>query len=126
QMTSQLLSFSRKQAVDLQEMNLNDLIGNTQRMLRRLIGEDVELAVSPQPDLWPVKADPSQMNQVLLNLAVNARDAMPRGGQLTIETQNLELHLQFTRAHPGLAPGQYVLLAVTDTGSGMTQEVRSR
>lgn len=126
QLTRQLLAFSRKQVVHLQDLNLNDFISHTQRMLRRVIGEDVDLAVSLQPDLWTVKADPSQMNQVLLNLVVNARDAMPHGGRLTIETRNLELHAAYTRGHPGVKPGQYVLMAVTDTGGGMTEAIRNR
>jgi CheY-like chemotaxis protein len=96
------------------------------RMLQRLIGEDVELRIRPAPGLGHVRADPSQLEQVVMNLAVNARDAMPGGGRLTIETADVELDERYAREHMAVAPGPYVRLAVSDTGSGMTPEVRAR
>jgi CheY-like chemotaxis protein len=95
-------------------------------MLQRIIGEDIELKSLLQPNLWQVKVDPAQIEQVIVNLAVNARDAMPKGGRLTIETANVVLDEGYTAGHLGAQPGEYVLLAVTDTGSGMTEEVKSR
>jgi len=95
-------------------------------MLRRLIGEDIDLAVRPGPDLGHVSADPGQLEQVIVNLVVNARDAMPQGGQLTLETANIELDARYARQHPGAQPGSYVMLAVSDTGVGMDAEIQAR
>ena len=119
----QLLAFSRRQVFHPTPVNLNSVITDNQRMLRRLIGEDIELVTALDPMLGIVRVDPSQMHQVLLNLAVNARDAMPRGGRLTIASSNLDTHRE---SHlPWLPSGRYVQLTVTDNGIGMTGEVRT-
>jgi PAS domain S-box-containing protein len=125
QLTSQLLAFARRQIMEPRVLSLNDLILETERLLRRLIGEDVELTTLPAPELWPVKVDPGQIEQVLVNLAVNARDAMPSGGRLTIETQNVVLDAAYARSHASVVPGPYVLLAISDTGAGMPPEVQA-
>jgi PAS domain S-box-containing protein len=122
-LTRQLLTFARRHVSTPQILNLNDLMLDIDKLLRRLIREDIALKTSPAPDLWLVQADPGQIEQVIVNLAVNARDAMPHGGWLTIETANVVLDEKYARMHPKLAPGPYVLLAVTDTGSGMSAEV---
>jgi two-component system, cell cycle sensor histidine kinase and response regulator CckA len=124
-LTSQLLALSRKAIVEPRVLDLNEIVALSERLLRRLIGEDIILTTALAPDLRRVKADPNQMEQIVLNLAVNARDAMPRGGRLTIETHELDLRGD-TTAYPGLQPGRYVQLAVSDTGVGMTEEVKSQ
>ncbi len=123
-LASQLLVFSRRQVIQPQVLDVNEVVSNLQRMLSRLIGEDVELKTMLSPDLGLVRADPGQLEQVIVNLALNARDAMPNGGRLTIETANVQLDEASARTH-GVASGSYIMLAVTDTGSGMTAEIRS-
>lgn len=125
-LTRQLLAFSRQQVLEPKVVDLNTIVGDVDRMLRRLIGEDVELASLLRPGLQPVRVDPSQMEQVLLNLALNARDAMPQGGRLTIETSEVDLDRRYTATHPEVGTGRYVKLTVSDSGSGMTEEVKSR
>jgi PAS domain S-box-containing protein len=122
-LTRQLLTFARKQVIEARVINLKDLVLELNNLLRRLIGEDIELVVRLAPDLWPVRADPSQIEQVLVNLAVNARDAMPHGGILTIETANAELKRAETQ-HVDVVAGPYVLLAVSDTGVGIAPGVQ--
>ncbi|MBI2918671.1 MAG: GAF domain-containing protein [Chloroflexi bacterium] len=123
-LTRQLLAFSRRQAFHPRTVCLADLVANLANMLRRLIGEDIELDIPSTPDIWPVKADPGQTEQVLVNLAINARDAMPGGGKLTIETANTTLDQGYARQHANVTPGDYVVVSVTDTGTGMSAEVK--
>jgi two-component system cell cycle sensor histidine kinase/response regulator CckA len=118
-LTKQLLAFSRQQVLTPAILNLNTLASDMEKMLPRLLGEDIEVTLVLDPELGNVKADQSQIEQVIMNLAVNARDAMPMGGKLKIETASVELDQTYTRNHPGSKVGSYVLLAVTDTGSGM-------
>jgi PAS domain S-box-containing protein len=121
-LTRQLLAFSRKQVLTPKVLDLGALVMDFERMLARLIGEDIEVATRVAPDLYRIKADPGQLEQVLLNLVVNGRDAMPTGGKITIEVQNVELDNSYGKQHQAVVPGDYVLLAVTDTGSGMSAE----
>jgi two-component system cell cycle sensor histidine kinase/response regulator CckA len=125
-LTRQLLNFGRKQARSLQVVDLNMTLAGIKSMLQRLIGADVELVLRPGAGLGWVEADPAQIDQVLMNLAVNARDAMPEGGRLTIETANVELGEIYARRHIGARPGSYVMLAVSDTGCGMDREVQAQ
>jgi signal transduction histidine kinase len=118
-LTKQLLAFSRQQVLTPAVLNLNTLTADMEKMLPRLLGEDIEVSLVLDPELGNVKADVSQIEQVIMNLAVNARDAMPMGGKLNIETANVELDQAYTRSHPGCKAGSYVLLEVTDTGTGM-------
>jgi two-component system, cell cycle sensor histidine kinase and response regulator CckA len=121
-LTHQLLAFSRKQVLQPRVLNLNEIVADVQKMLSRVLGEDIELVTRLHPSLAPVKADPVQMEQVLMNLAVNARDAMPHGGTLLMETNNVQLDQVHTRRHPGSPAGPCVRLTVTDTGHGMEPE----
>jgi len=123
-LTRQLLAFSRKQVLQMRAVNVNAVVTNVETMLRRLIGEDISLSTHLDSDVALINADPGQLEQVLINLAVNARDAMPGGGALTITTDNAELSNEHGERHLGAAPGKYVMLAVTDTGSGMTRDVQ--
>jgi PAS domain S-box-containing protein len=125
-LTQQLLAFSRKQVLEPKVLDLNHVVADMEKMLQRLLGEDVELAIHLAQELGHTKADPNQLEQVIMNLAVNARDAMPRGGKLSLETDNVELDAIYARAHAGARPGSYVMLAVSDTGEGMTPEVKAR
>jgi PAS domain S-box-containing protein len=124
-LTGQLLAFSRKQVLRLKVLDLNVVLTEVARMLHRLIGDNIELRIVPAPSLGRVKADPGQMEQVILNLAVNSRDAMPQGGRLTIETSNVELDEDDSRNYEGATPGKYVMLAVSDTGDGMDLETQA-
>ncbi|HTT23031.1 MAG TPA: PAS domain S-box protein [Candidatus Sulfotelmatobacter sp.] len=124
--TRQLLAFSRKQVLSPRVINLNDIVLNLDSLLRRLIGEDIEVMTVPANDLGMVKADPGQVEQVIMNLALNSRDAMPQGGKLTLETANATLDENYAREHQPVAPGQYIMLAVSDTGHGMAPETMTR
>jgi len=123
-LTHQLLAFSRKQLLSPRVINLNAVVGDSETMIQRLIGEDIELNVSLAETLCPVKADPGQIGQVLMNLCINARDAMPDGGELRIETKNVLVDVEAARKLPALVPGDYAALVVSDKGTGMTEEVQ--
>ncbi len=126
QLTGQLLTFSRKQLVKPQIINCNTVISNMQKMLLRIIGEDVELLTVPADKLHSIQIDPGQLEQIILNLAVNARDAMPQGGKLIIETRNVLLTEKDIRLTPDFSPGNYAVLSISDTGIGMNEEVKAR
>lgn len=125
-LTRQLLAYGRKQILQPEVLNLNDLLAGMQAMLPHLLVPDVDIRVMPGPGLWQVKADARQIEQVLLNMAVNARDAMPRGGKLTLETANVTVTSESIGRHLELKPGHYVMLSITDTGAGMSEEVKRR
>ncbi len=125
-LTRQLLAFSRKQVLRPRIINLGELVSDTEKMLRRLIGEDVNLVVGSQSDLGQVKADPGQIEQVVMNLAINARDAMPGGGELSIKTSNIEVDRFYMDQHVDIKEGSYVLLVVSDDGIGIDEETRSQ
>ena len=125
-LTRQLLAFSRRQILEMRVLNLNSLLMNLDKMLHRLIGEDIELITLLADDLGRVKTDSGWVEQIIMNLAVNARDAMPNGGKLTIETANVDLDEGYARGHIAVKPGRYVMLSVSDTGVGMTPEVRQQ
>src|SRR5271168_356738 len=124
-LTRQLLAFSRKQMLAPRIVDLNIVATENLKMLTRMIGEDIDLVIVPASDLWPVRADAGQIEQVIMNLAVNARDAMPSGGKLTIETSNMALDEEYARFHAPLRPGDYVMVAISDTGAGMDAETQS-
>ncbi|HEY4716711.1 MAG TPA: PAS domain S-box protein [bacterium] len=123
---SQLLTFSRRQTIQPEVLDLNKIIDNSKKMLRKLIGENIKLETVLQPLMQMIKADPIQMEQILINLTVNARDAMSDGGRIIIETKNVILDSDFTLLYPYVVPGRYVLFSMSDTGIGMTREVRAR
>lgn len=125
-LTRQLLAFSRKQVLQPQPLDLNQVVANMHNLLQRAIGENIELISVPEPELGTVRADPGQIEQVVLNLVLNARDAMPQGGRLTIRTANMHLDDTFVQRHPEVEPGPYVMIAVRNTGIGMDAEKQSR
>src|SRR5205807_1181187 len=125
-LTRQLLAFSRQQVLAPVVLNVNDLVDDVDKMLQRLVGEDVELRLTLARDAGNVRADSGQLQQVIMNLVVNARDAMPTGGKLLIETADAELAEQYAELHQPVIPGQYVMLAVSDTGVGMDAQTRAR
>ncbi len=125
-LTRQLLAFSRKQILDPKLLNLNQLISDMDKMLRRLIGEDIQLNIHLDEDLQIIQADPGQIEQIILNLSLNARDAMPAGGILTIETRNVILDKEYAQSHIDAQAGPHVLLAISDTGCGMSKEVQEK
>jgi two-component system cell cycle sensor histidine kinase/response regulator CckA len=124
-LTHQLLAFGRRQVLQPRVLDLNEIVENMNRMLKRMIGEDIQFLTILTPGLWPVKVDPGQIEQVIMNLVVNARDAMPEGGRLTLETSNMNLDEEYARRHISVKPGPYVMMAVTDTGCGMDAVTRS-
>jgi two-component system cell cycle sensor histidine kinase/response regulator CckA len=126
ELTGQLLSFARRQVVEPRSVRLNDLVLAVEKMLRRVIREDVELKAILARELWTIRADPSQLEQVLMNLALNARDAMGGGGTLTIETRNMTVDVGYAATHPEIVPGDYVVMSVTDTGAGMDSATLAR
>src|SRR5262249_11541198 len=125
-LTRQLLTFSRQQVVQPEVLDLNQVIAGMDRMLRRLIREDVELITIPGANLGNIRADRGQLEQIVMNLVLNARDAIADGGRIAIETARAELDQAFARDHLGVTPGPYVLLSIADNGSGMDQATRSR
>lgn len=124
-LTRQLLAFSRKQILEQRILDLNTVVTEIEKMLRRIIGEDIDLATTLAPSLGRIKVDPGQLQQVILNLAINARDAMPQGGKLTIETKNLILDEAYVAEHPGAKPGEHILLEMSDTGIGMSEDIKA-
>jgi len=124
--TRQLLAFARKQTIAPKVLDLNDTIGSMLKMLRRLIGEDIDLAWLPGAKVWPVKMDPSQVDQILANLAVNARDAIADVGKVTVETKNISFDEEYCADHAGFIPGEYVLLAVSDDGGGIAPDILNK
>src|SRR5713226_7097244 len=125
-LTRQLLAFSRKQMLAPKVLDLNEVVAENLKMLTRMIGEDIDLVMVPGQEIGEVRADPGQIDQVIMNLAVNARDAMPEGGKLTIEAANVALDETFARTHAPLTAGNYIMLAISDTGVGMDNETQSR
>jgi two-component system, cell cycle sensor histidine kinase and response regulator CckA len=121
----ELLAFSRQHVLVTQVLDLNEVVAGVENMLRHLIGKDIDLVTLAAPALWQVKADAARIKQVIVNLAVNARDAMPGGGRLTIETSNVELDAASAQRHPSITPGRYVMLAVSDTGIGMDAQTQA-
>jgi CheY-like chemotaxis protein len=124
--TRQLLAFARKQTISPKILDLNKTLEGMLKLLRRLIGEDIDLDWLPAPELWPIRVDPTQIDQILANLCVNAKDALSGGGRITIETQKAVLDEAYCAEHEGATPGEYVMLAVSDNGEGMDQETRDK
>ncbi len=125
-LTRQLLTFSRKHVLEPKVLDVNAVVTDSERLLVRLLGEDIEVKTKLAADLGRVKTDPGQLEQVIVNLSINARDAMPQGGKLTIETADVELDESYCRTRPHVKPGPYVLLAVSDTGIGMDEATKSQ
>ncbi len=125
-LTRQLLAFSRRQVLEPKVLDPNAVVTDTERMLARMIGEDITVTVTLEPGLYRIKADPVQLQQVLVNLSVNARDAMPHGGRFTIATRNATLDEEYAKTHPEVTPGEYALLEVSDTGCGMSTDIKAR
>jgi CheY-like chemotaxis protein len=125
-LTAQLLAFSRRQISQPRVLDLNEVVSHSMKMLRRLIGEDIEFTTHLDPGAARIKADPTQIDQIVMNLVVNARDAMGDGGKLTIETQAATLDAEYVGRHIGVAPGEYTMLAISDTGTGMDAATKSR
>ena len=125
-LTRQLLAFSRKQVLEMRVVNLNSLLDNLTKMLNRMIGDDIEIVMMLDPSIGNIMADPGQLEQIVMNLVINARDAMPDGGTITIETQEIELDEEYCKSHAEVIPGTYIVLCVTDTGKGMTQEIMEK
>jgi signal transduction histidine kinase/CheY-like chemotaxis protein len=126
ELTRQLLAFSRRQILQPTMLDLNGVVTDTSSMLKRLLGEDITITTKLTHDLWKIKADQGQLTQVVMNLMINSRDAMPDGGAITIETANVELDREHSRTHPSSTPGPYIMLRITDTGVGMDDETRQR
>jgi len=125
-LTRQLLAFGRRQVLEPHSLDLNEIVRGMEKMLARVVGEDIVLVVSAAPELDAVRADQSQIEQMIMNLVINARDAMPKGGQLTIETANVELNWEHAKTHLGVDPGSYAMISVSDTGLGMDRETQAR
>ena len=125
-LTHQLLAFGRREVIQPRVLNVNEIVHGLEQLLRRTLGEHIDLVCTLNPQLWPIKADPGHLEQVLVNLAVNARDAMPAGGKLTIDTDNAEVDEVYAADRPGLAPGRYARLRVSDSGVGMSRDVLAR
>jgi PAS domain S-box-containing protein len=125
-LTNQLLAFSRQQVLEPRVLNLNTIVAGAEKMLQRLIGEDIDLVTALATDLGAVRADPGQVEQVIFNLAVNARDAMPHGGKITLETTNVDVDVEYAQQHAPVTTGQFVLLSMSDTGVGMDADTQSR
>src|SRR5688572_23313465 len=125
-LTRQLLAFSRRQVLEPKIIHLNDVVGDMENMLRRLIGEHIEIRTILDPSLENVLADPGQIGQVIMNLALNARDAMPDGGELSIETVNADLDQDYLQSHAEVQSGRYVMLAISDSGCGMEAATKTR
>src|SRR5579859_2461433 len=125
-LTRQLLAFSRRQPLQVQVLDLNDRLKDVSKLLKPLMGDDVEIVLSPRPGTAIIEADPGQLDQIVVNLAVNARDAMPRGGKLIIETGVFDFDESFAREHPAMKAGRYVMVAISDNGVGMDEATKNR